>query len=67
MPVILTSKIFAVCISPLVFIFQDPTNPLSREEQKKWREQGHRNVLTKNTIEAMGWTYVSYNKILSYQ
>ena len=27
--------------------------------QKDWKEQGHKNVLTKNTIEAMGWAYVS--------
>ena len=39
--------------------FQDPTNPLSKEVQKDWKEQGHKNVLTKNTIEAMGWAYVS--------
>ena len=38
----------------------DPDNPLNKEEQRKaWQEQSHRNVMSKNTIEAMGWEYVS--------
>ena len=36
--------------------------------QKDWKEQGHKNVLTKNTIEAMGWAYVSeYHTTISVE
>ena len=48
------------CMDFHLIFFQDPTNPLSREEQKKaWQEQGHKNVLAKDTMEAFGWEYVS--------
>ena len=35
-------------------LLQDPTNPLSREEQKKaWQSQSHKNVLVKKTLKAL--------------
>ena len=41
---------------------------MSREEQKKaWREQSHRNVLAKQSIEGFGWKYDPNNPLSEEQ
>ena len=58
----ITSKI-ELCTSKFFNLFptfyQDTTNPLSKEEKKKWQAQSQKNVLVKKTMEAIGWEYVS--------